>query len=484
MKALVSPLGTEIQSLFPDDSGFVADDLYTRRTYSKDLMPRSHILAREGELPEPTIDAVVWPQDSNMLAKFIRAANEKGWELYPYGAGSGVCGGAVPGQNQERKRPRVVVDLKRLDKIEFVDTHSQIAKVQAGIIGQVLEEDLNAKGYTLGHFPSSIYCSSFGGYLATRAAGQLSTYYGKMEDMVLAVEGVLPNGESFTTPVAPRLAVGPDWNHLFLGSEGTLAFLTAAWVKIHKLAEARRFLSFQVESTEKALDGVRQWLQAGLHPAVVRIYDEDESRMLMGLKSGVKLVCVIEGEQTLTDFTALRINQMSMNYTGWNDTGEEPAQHWWSHRYDVSYRQQLIMSHRRMILDTFEVATSWAGLPGLHKEIKAITDEVAKKFPGKGEMLVLLAHFSHFYHCGGNIYFTLCGRTPEDTPTVEFYDGVWDLLLKACERQGAAISHHHGIGRLKAQAHKRQRGVLHDLLKKFKNELDPKHLLNPENLGL
>lgn len=479
MEDLVSSLAKEIHSLFPADGSFVSDSLYTRRTYSKDLWPRNLILAREAELPEPSIDVVVWPASVEALSKFLRVAYEKGWEVFPYGAGSGVCGGATPGRPEGRSR--VVVDLKRLDRIESIDAHSQIAKVQAGILGQVLEEDLNAKGFTLGHFPSSIYCSSFGGYLATRAAGQLSTYYGKIEDMVLAVEGVLPQGQVFSTTLAPRMAVGPDWNHLFLGSEGTLAFLTGAWVKVHKLAEQRRFLSYQVESTVAALDGVRQWVQEGLRPAVVRIYDEDESRMLMGLKEGVKLLAIVEGEPRLADFTAERMAQAALKWgASWKDLGEEPAQHWWAHRYDVSYRQQQIMSHRRMILDTFEVSTSWSGLPPLHQAVKA----VAKEFGGKGEMLVLLAHFSHFYHCGGNIYFTLCGRSPEEMPTAEFYDAVWDRLLQACEKQGAAVSHHHGIGRLKAEAHRRQRGVLFDLLKRMKDELDPKHLLNPENLGL
>lgn len=480
MKELVSNLGREIQTLFPTDTAFVRDDLYTRRTYCKDLWPRNLILAREQDMADPTIDAVVWPKDKAALAQFVRAACEKGWELYPYGAGSGVCGAATVPESKGARRPRVVVDLKRLDRIEELDEHSQIAKVQGGIIGQVLEEDLNARGYTLGHFPSSIYCSSFGGYLATRAAGQLSTYYGKIEDVVLALEGVLPTGQEFVTTLAPRMAVGPDWNHLLLGSEGTLAFLTAGWVKVHRVAENRRFLSYHVESTVKALDGVRKWLQAGYRPAVVRIYDEDESRMLMGLKSGVKLVCVVEGEHALTDFSAEQIKKMSSGFEGWVDTGEEPAQHWWAHRYDVSYRQQQIMSHRRMILDTFEVATTWAKLPDLHKAVKAVT----KEFDAKGEMLVVLAHFSHFYHCGGNIYFTLCGRAGDGAATADYYDRVWDALLAACEAQGAAVSHHHGIGRLKAKAYMRQRGVFHNVLKRLKNELDPKHLINPENLGL
>jgi alkyldihydroxyacetonephosphate synthase len=479
VKALESALGKEISSLFQGDSAFVSDDLYTLRTYSKDLWPRNLIEAREKELPKPNVDAVVWPASVEQLAKLVRVAREKDWELFPYGAGSGVCGGATP--TAPARKTRLVVDLKRMDKIEAIDERSQMAKVQAGIIGQVLEENLNARGYTMGHFPSSIYCSSFGGYLATRAAGQLSTYYGKMEDIVISIDGVLPSGELFSTTPAPRMAVGPDWNHLFLGSEGTLAFLTSAWVKIHRLAESRQFLSYHVESTEKALEGVREWLQAGYRPAVVRIYDEDESRMLMGLKSGVKLVTIVEGEKELTDFSAERMKAMAGEWKGWEDTGEEPAQHWWAHRYDVSYRQQQIMSHRRMILDTFEVATHWEGLPALHKEVKKVVED----FGGdKGQMLVILAHFSHFYHCGGNIYFTLCGRAGEGVETSGFYDRVWEALLQACERRGAAVSHHHGIGRLKAKAQARQRGVLFDLLKRMKNELDPKHLFNPENLGL
>ncbi|MEW6058030.1 MAG: FAD-binding oxidoreductase [Bdellovibrionota bacterium] len=480
MKDLVSPLGKEILSLFQWDSDFVADDLYTRRVYSKDLWPRNLILAREAELPqEPAVDAIIWPSSTKDLSKFVEIANQKNWEIFAYGAGSGVCGGLTP--TGEHRRPRLVVDLKRMDKIESLDPVSQVAKVQAGILGQVLEEDLNAKGFTLGHFPSSIYCSSFGGYLATRAAGQLSTYYGKIEDIVLALEGILPSGEIFQTPDAPRMAVGPDWNHFFLGSEGTLGFLTAAWVKVHKLAENRRFLSFHVESTEKALDGIREWLQAGLHPAVIRLYDEDESRMLMGLKGGVKLVCIVEGDQEIADFTASYISKLSLRRAGWVDTGEEPAQHWWAHRYDVSYRQQQIMSHRRMILDTFEVATQWSKLPQLHREVKKVVGQVKDLHGG---MLVILAHFSHFYHCGGNIYFTICGASPQDVATADYYDSVWKALLEACIKQGGAVSHHHGIGRLKAQAFAKQRGVLHETLRRIKNEIDPKHLFNPENLGL
>lgn len=470
----------ELKQKFGDLPGFgVADDVYTRRVYGKDLWPRNLVVARDTALPEEiAVDAVVWPANTEQVAEFLKFANEKNFEVYPYGAGSGVCGGATVSKGKEA-RLKVVMDLKRMDAIESIDETSLIAKVQAGILGQVLEENLNAKGYTMGHFPSSIYCSSFGGYLATRAAGQLSTYYGKIEDMVLSVEGVLPTGETFQTPVAPRLAVGPDWNQVFVGSEGTLGVLTAAQVKVHRLPEERKFIGYQVASTEKALDGVRRWLQAGLRPAVARIYDEDESRMLMGYKYGVKLVAVVEGDAPLTSFQYEQMQKMASQWDGWENRGSDPGEDWWAHRYDVSYRQQQILSHRRMILDTFEVSTVWSKLPALHKAVKRVSQD----FSGD-EMLIILSHFSHFYHTGGNIYFTLCGRSPDEAGTAGFYDKVWDALLAACLREGAAISHHHGIGRLKAKAFVKSHGPLHAALRKLKNELDPQHLLNPENLGI
>lgn len=457
----------------------LSDDLYTRRIYSKDLWPRKLIEAREAELVDPWADLVAWPANIAEIVALVKLANESKIELFAYGAGSGVCGAidSVKGPNAAKK---IVVDLKKLDQIESIDEVSGIAKVQVGMIGQVLEETLNQKGFTLGHFPSSIYCSAFGGYLATRAAGQLSTYYGKIEDMVLGLEGVLPDGATFKTTVTPRMALGPDWNHIFLGSEGSLAFLTSAFVKVHRLPESRAFLSYVVASTAQALEGVRQWMQVGLRPAVVRIYDEDESKLLMGIKEGVKLIAVIEGEKDLVDFTLAKMKKMVSSDLGWHDLGEEPAQHWWSHRYDVSYRQQQIMSHRRMILDTFEVSTSWSNLNNLYLAVKKVADKFKKS---SDQFLIILAHFSHFYHCGANIYFTFCGRA-EDGKTLSFYDEVWDELLSTCIAQGAAISHHHGIGRLKAARLQEQQGVLHNYLRKIKNELDKNAIFNPKNLGL
>ncbi len=502
--AVSTPLGAELAEL----GLLVRDDLYVRRVYGRDLWPRNLLLARDGDPygqgeDVPKVQAVVWPKSIEELQSLVRWANEKPASLFPRGAGSGVCGGAtvdnhdtVTSLNAEQvsepvassspvsSRPAVIVDLKQMDRIEWIDEVSLVAKVQAGIMGQVLEEDLNAKGYTMGHFPSSIYCSSFGGYLATRAAGQCSTYYGKMEDIVYSIEGVLPDGTFFRTPSAPKLSIGPDWTQTFLGSEGSLAFLTAAIVKIHPVPKTRSFMAWQVASTEEALNGIRLWVQAGYRPAVVRLYDEDESRMLHGFKEGVKLIAIVEGETDFVTFATTGMKSVSEASQKWKYLGEEPAQHWFHHRYDVSYHQQQILSHSRMILDTFEVAGFWTNLPTLHKRVREVMKEIREVPELKSSMLILVAHFSHFYHSGGMIYFSLCGRTPENVKSAHFYDQVWERLLEACLEVGGGVSHHHGVGRLKVAAMKSQQGALFDVLKKLKSNVDPKNILNPQNLGL
>ena len=171
MKLVNNDFGKQIVSKLGSIDFEFSDDLFTLRTYSKDLQPRNLLEARQNtiEAQEPSIDLVIWPKSNKALQRLIVLSNELNFEIYPYGAGSGVCGGAVPAE-RKREKKRIVVDLKCFEEIEWIDEISQTAKIQCGIIGQVLEERLNAKGYTLGHFPSSIYCSTFGGYLATRAA--------------------------------------------------------------------------------------------------------------------------------------------------------------------------------------------------------------------------------------------------------------------------------------------------------------------------
>ncbi len=246
------------------------DDLIA---YARDAWPKNTIKFQQGKI-EYLPKAIVWPSDRDDVVKIVRFANEKLIPLIPFGGGSGVCGGTMPVNGG------VIVDLKRMERILRIDETSLTFTAEAGIIGERLERTLNENGFTLGHFPSSIYCSTLGGWLATRSAGQLSTKYGKVEDMVLSVEVVLPDGKVMETKPSPRSAVGPNLTQLFVGSEGVLGIITKATMKIWKVPETRSFAGVLFESVENGLRAIRNILQNGIYPAVVRLYDELDTFMI------------------------------------------------------------------------------------------------------------------------------------------------------------------------------------------------------------
>ena len=456
-----------------------SDDPLTLQAYSQDQWPRKLLELRENGPSAPKIDLVVWPTTAKEVAALLKWAQEADASLFPYGAGSGVCGATVPSERE--RRLKVVVDLKEMRKIRSIDRKSMTVWAEVGLIGENLERFLNQESLTLGHFPSSIYCSSLGGYLATRSAGQLSTKYGKIEDMVLSVEFVLPDGTIAETGRAPRSAMGPDWTQLLLGSEGTLGFFTAACLQVHELPEKRVFMGFGAQEWGRALDFSREIVQKGLRPSVLRIYDPLETSLTVnstvlkqsGFKGGSAIVAVFEGTSRMAMAEAEAAKELAANHKI-QDLGPTLGEHWWHHRYDVSYKQQLIVSHGRMILDTFEVAATWDRLDEVYKAVKGV----------KVGMGMILAHLSHFYHTGANIYFTLVSHAGFGLSSPEKYDEIWNGMLQAACDAGATLSHHHGVGELKKNWIRKEKGPWMEVFRKVKHGLDPENRLNPYKMGL
>jgi alkyldihydroxyacetonephosphate synthase len=462
----------------PSRAGFSADPIVLR-AYSQDLWPRKLLELRENGPPEPSVDLVLWPENAAQVARIAKWASEADVALYPYGAGSGVCGATVPTDRSER--PRVIVDLKRMLAVRSIDRRSMTVWAEAGLIGENLERHLNQEGFTLGHFPSSIYCSSLGGYLATRSAGQLSTKYGKIEDLVLSLEVVLADGTILETGRAPRSAMGPDWTQLLLGSEGTLCFFTAARLQIAPLPEARVMMGFEAKDAMLAMEFARTLVQTGIRPAVLRIYDPLETSMALssealkhaGFESGAAVILVFEGPKLLGDAEAESAKKIAAGLEV-RYLGPELGEHWWKHRYDVSYKQQLILSHKRMVLDTFELAATWDRLPEVYRAVKSVS-------AGLG---MIMAHLSHFYHTGANIYFTLVSHAGLSGPSTDAYDRIWDDMLRAACESGATLSHHHGSGTLKNEWIRHEKGAWIGIFEKVKRGFDPEDRLNPHKMGL
>ncbi len=479
------------------------DDLIA---YARDAWPKTTIKFQQGKI-EYLPKAIVWPSDRDDVVKIVRFANEKLIPLIPFGGGSGVCGGTMPVNGG------VIVDLKRMERILRIDETSLTFTAEAGIIGERLERTLNENGFTLGHFPSSIYCSTLGGWLATRSAGQLSTKYGKVEDMVLSVEVVLPDGKVMETKPSPRSAVGPNLTQLFVGSEGVLGIITKATMKIWKVPETRSFAGVLFESVENGLRAIRNILQNGIYPAVVRLYDELDTFMIaedktkqtssrvqlsddtfkkelfhraerflishpevIGLLTPLipkkcLLILAFEGGSEHVELErnmALKIAKEN----GGKDLGEEPGRKWWETRYRVSYGLSPVF-YIGGFADTIEVATTWDNVLNLYYSMKnAMT-----------EHCLVLAHFSHAYRDGCSIYFTFAGSAQEDKKE-ELYDKILKSALDACITAGGTISHHHGVGYSKQRWLKQEYAGGMEILKNLKRTLDPNNIMNPGKLGL
>ena len=481
--------------------------------YARDLWPRHHMEVRAGRVAEDRPALIVWPESTHDVQAVVRWAAERRVPLVPFGAGSGVCGGVSPTSEV------VVVDLKRMARWRHLDEAAPTLDVEAGALGLPLEEALVRRGFTLGHFPSSILCSTVGGWVAGRSAGQCSGYYGKIEDMVVALECVTGEGRIVTLE---RRAHGPDLTPLMIGSEGILGIVTSATLRLHPAPTARAFGAFTFPGTEPGWQGMRAMFQAGLRPAVSRLYDPFDAMLarMGGVKSkkektgqpaapglgskalrtvlrrptalnelielaggralgGAMLVVIFEGQGDTPAIDMERARAI-LGRVGGKFEGEDPARRWIAHRYAVSYRQAPVYASGAWV-DTMEVAATWKNLGPLYDGVRRAL----------GRHAFVMAHLSHAYPDGCCIYFSFAGSaepraTDEpgtwDAASLKAYESAWNDALAAAEAAGGTIAHHHGVGRSKAPRLGKELGHGVEIVRALKRAFDPRGILNPGNL--
>jgi alkyldihydroxyacetonephosphate synthase len=380
----------------------------------------------------------------------------------------------------------VTVDLKRLNRVLDLDEESGTVTVEPGVLAQTLEDHLAHRGWTLGHFPSSIHCSTIGGFLAIRSAGQASTGYGKLEDMVVGLQVVLPDGRVFEARDVPSSAAGPDLKRLFLGSEGTLGIITRATLHVRPQPAVALDRGFLVPDFGTGLRAVRDVLRAGVAPPVVRLYDETDTAVVFGgqgleVPDGCLLVTGCEGREDVAAFTEGVVQEVLAG-AGARDLGREPGENWRAHRHSMSYR---FAEYFRpggtfgdaLTLDTMEVAATWRRLPDVHGAVReALSDHLD----------LVLAHVSHAYPSGACIYFTLgAANDGDEDAALRRYDAAWHAGQRAALDAGGTGSHHHGVGLLRAPYLVDELGEVGlDVLRSVKGALDPHGLANPGKLGL
>ncbi|MFO1186245.1 MAG: FAD-binding oxidoreductase [Alphaproteobacteria bacterium] len=222
--------------------------------------------------PAPAPMCAVRPRNAGDVALTLRLCAEKGVGVVPFGLGSGVCGGVLASPD------RILLDMSAMSALRFIDEENFVAGFDAGMNGLEAENKVAAKGLTIGHWPQSIALTSVGGWIATRASGQLSTGYGNIEDIVHTLEAVLPDGTVLILGKAPRAAAGPDLRHILMGSEGTLGVVTGVTLSLRRQPEARAHGAFFVPTMEVGFDAQRETLRSGWAPVVMRQYDAVEAK--------------------------------------------------------------------------------------------------------------------------------------------------------------------------------------------------------------
>jgi len=443
----------------------VGDEHFSQResdliSYSLDYWLYGVFLSQKGDLPALP-SAVVSPASTAQIQEIVLCASEYKVPITPFGGGSGVLGGAIPLNGS------IVLNLQRMSRFLNLDETSLVAEFEAGIMGANLERELNHRGYSAGNIPQSLFCSTLGGWISTRAAGQFSTKYGKIEDMVLGMEVVLSDGNLLNIKPVPRRSVGPSLKDLFLGGEGTLGIVTKATLSVHPLPELTIKQSFVFPSIEAAVDVVRKILRAEARPAVVRIFDEAESeRYFPKLGRRVTTIFLSEGESEYTTLDGNVIRRISRENAG-KPYGEEPVNIWLKKRFDIGLGP-VLMQHGGVV-DTIEVSALFKDSAKLYRDMVASM----KAIEG---VLEVSGHYSHFYREGACLYVTFAG-IPKDP--LQYYQDTWNAAMEATFKNNGSISHHHGVGFWRMQYMEQELGASGvKLLKSIKNALDPDGILN------
>lgn len=476
---VAAPPFADLRAMLPASALLTApEDL---AEYAADWSSKGILRQLAGTATPPA--AVLRPGSAEDVAAALRWAAENGVAVMPAGGRSGVSEGALS-QGGE-----LMVDVRALDAVLDLDEVSGVVRVQAGIIGTALETWLNARGHTLGHFPQSVALSTVGGWIAARSAGQLSSGYGAIEDMLVALTVALPDGGLASSRAVPRTAAGPQLHRLFLGSEGTLGIVTEAWLRVRRAPATRRFAALEFATFADGLDAVRRIAQAGAMPSAMRVYDEADVaiafRTLDPAPSRPVAVLVAEGDEVLAPARLERALELATSpptaargtagtigtAAPGHPADQALAHHWWEHRNDAvdTYRRVLSgeMLGPEAAVDTIEVAGLWSVVPALYGAV----GQALGKHAG-----LVGCHCSHAYETGCALYFTFLLTSPDRQSALA---AAWSAALDAAVAVGGTITHHHGIGRLKAAWLARETDGFAPYLERVQAAFDPRRVMNP-----
>ncbi|MBK5249309.1 MAG: FAD-binding oxidoreductase [Actinomycetales bacterium] len=458
---LPEDLGAQLRAAVGDHQVSTDDMDRVVHTYGKGL--RDLVKVRAGDLPRLP-DAVVYPANEDQVRAVVDAVVAADAVLIPFGGGSNISGSLTP--QADEQRPVISLDLGRLNRLLEIDEGSGLARIQAGVLGPDMEEQLTARGWTMGHQPDSFRHSTLGGWVATRSSGMQSDKYGDIADITRGLRVVLPGKVVVLRPL-PSTSTGPSVREMILGSEGRLGVVTEVWVNVHRLPENREIIAYLFPNWAAGIAAMRDISTSDASPSVTRISDANETAFSLATRKESK---GISGKVSTGLFELLRrrgwdLEKVCLSYIGYEGgsakvraeksvvgkivskhggikLGKGPGALYDQKKFDTPYIRDFLLD-RGAIGDVSETAAPWSKLPDVYQGTVRATKEA---FATLGVTGFVMCHLAHSYHSGACLYFTFAFAPNVDGDFLEQYDVVKSAIQQSFMDTGATLSHHHGVG--------------------------------------
>jgi alkyldihydroxyacetonephosphate synthase len=423
-----------------------------------------------GALPRVP-DAVVFPGSEEEIVALVALAGEAGVVLQPYGGGTSVNQALACPAGEER--PIVAVDMRRMNRIKWIDPVNRMACIQAGAVGRHLVTQLAAHGFTLGHEPDSIEFSTMGGWIATHASGMKKNRYGNIEDVVVDMRVVTPRGLLTHEGALPRESVGSDTRKWMLGCEGSFGIVTEAVVKLFPLPERQVYGSVLFPDFESGVAFMYDLAQGGQVPASVRLVDNGQLQLNFVLKpratglhawkrrvekafvTRVKgydparmtaCTVVYEGSKELVEGQMRQVRRLAARHGGMAG-GSQNGLRGYQLTYGIAYIRDWVLNHW-LIAESFETSVPWTRIVPLIEAVKRriAAEHAARKLPGKP---FVTARVTQVYPTGVCVYFYFAFYYKGVADPSHVYHEIENAAREEILAAGGSLSHHHGVGNLR-----------------------------------
>jgi len=458
-------------------------------------------------------DAVVWPTSEVEVSGLISLASHHSWCLIPFGGGTNVSNATRCPSKEVEPRPILSVDMTKMKRLLWLNEEDGLACLEAGINGRELVDALHQRGYTMGHEPDSYEFSTLGGWIATKASGMKRNKYGNIEDIVRDIRVVCAGGlvteKKVSNYAVGRESCGMNFRSLIMGSEGCLGIVTSAVVKVHPLPETREFDSVVFSSFEHGLSFARDVARLGsMIPTSVRLLDNAHFRLGQALRpdpltmrdtamrilqkfiasfltstiDSASVACATicyEGNKLEVQQQKRALYELSKRHGGIS-LGSRVGQSGYGLTFMIAYLRDFAMTYG-LLGESFETFAPWSKVENIiNNTKKKIEDEHrARCLPGNP---FVGCRVTQLYHDGACLYFYLCMSTENVNDASKVFSEIEHVARAEIIKQGGSLSHHHGIGKVRAKLLRRTTTpAFQEIVSGVKTSLDPTNIFGAGN---